>query len=141
MDLWQLFALLVNQALLDMLQPSKFRSKLLRTNRAFHFKAFFVARCARFIKEVIAVLGCFFFNIFSCLDNSLLYLLRLRRFGLGSGTSAPGAEVMSEVDPFAERTRSMSASYSSKVIVTVAKEIPPGIKQIELQIVQVLRMC
>ena len=71
--------------------------------------------------------GCFLFRIFSCLDSSLLYLLRLRFFGLDPGTSAAGGEVMSDMSPpFAERTRIMSASYSSIVIVTVAKLIPPS---------------
>lgn len=93
----------------------------------YHFIAFFVARCARFISLVTGVRGCFCFSILICLDNSLLYLLRLRRFGLGTGISATDGEVMSDMSPpFAERTRSMSASYSSIVIVTVANLIPPS---------------
>jgi hypothetical protein len=91
-----------------------------------HFNAFLVKLCARFISLVTAVRGCFFFNIFSCLPSSFEYLDLLRFLGLGSGVSAIAVEVMSEFPPLAERTRSMSASYSSIVIVIVAILSSPG---------------
>ena len=111
---------------------SKFSFVFLRTKRTnYHCLRLFdipnalrVAACALLINALCLVRGCFFFIFSSCFDNSRLYLLRLRRFGLGSGTSASDGEVMSDMSPpFAERTRAMSASYSSIVIVTVAKFI------------------
>jgi hypothetical protein len=87
-------------------------------------RALRVAAWAFVINAVTLVLGCFFFSISMFFESVRLYLLRLRGFFLGSGTSAADGEVMSDMSPpFAERTRAMSASYSSIVIVTVAKFI------------------
>lgn len=97
-------------------------------------RALRVAAWAFFINAVTLVLGCFFFSISRFFDKVRLYLLRFRGLGLGSGVSAIDGEVMSEFPSLAERTRAMSASYSSIVIVTVAKEIPPAIKHLAIQI-------
>jgi hypothetical protein len=67
---------------------------------------------------VTLVRGCFFFKALSCFDNSLLYLDLFRFLGFGLGVSAIG-EVASDIFPLAERTKSIRASYSSIVIVTV----------------------
>ena len=86
-------------------------------NLAHHFNSRRVFRCALLINCVTLVRGCFLIKIFSWRPNSLEYFETFLRFFFGDGTIS-AIDGVTPID--------LSASYSSRVSVTVAILITPG---------------